>query len=120
MPKRDDCHKRIMHLQAASLATLDAILINGVGLSKAPFAQAIEALRNRPARREVDRRFVYIDPTPGPPTIRFRRRENDDEGQGDPNLPGFFHNIFGALRSEERRVGKECVSTFRSRWSPDN
>src|SRR3546814_3142756 len=59
------------------------------------------ALRNRPARREVDRRFVYIDPTPGPPTIRFRRRENDDEGQGDPNLPGFFHTIFGALRSEE-------------------
>src|SRR3546814_19979358 len=24
------------------------------------------------------------------------------------------------LRSEERRVGKECVSTCRSRWSPDN
>src|SRR3546814_12424792 len=22
------------------------------------------------------------------------------------------------VRSEERRVGKECVSTFRSRWSP--
>src|SRR3546814_14330698 len=26
----------------------------------------------------------------------------------------------GAARSEERRVGKECVSTCRSRWSPDN
>src|SRR3546814_6560089 len=24
----------------------------------------------------------------------------------------------GELRSEERRVGKECVSTCRSRWSP--
>src|SRR3546814_12328747 len=24
----------------------------------------------------------------------------------------------GAMRSEERRVGKECVSTCRSRWSP--
>src|SRR3546814_14603016 len=24
----------------------------------------------------------------------------------------------GKLRSEERRVGKECVSTCRSRWSP--
>src|SRR3546814_2233619 len=24
----------------------------------------------------------------------------------------------GAWRSEERRVGKECVSTCRSRWSP--
>ena len=23
-----------------------------------------------------------------------------------------------ALRSEERRVGKECVTTCRSRWSP--
>ena len=34
-------------------------------------------------------------------------------------------NAFGAVyeadpeaRSEERRVGKECVSTCRSRWSP--
>src|SRR3546814_14472748 len=26
----------------------------------------------------------------------------------------------GAGRSEERRVGKECVSTCRSRWSPDH
>src|SRR3546814_12676302 len=26
----------------------------------------------------------------------------------------------GALRSEERRVGKECVSTCRSRWSPEH
>src|SRR3546814_15304443 len=24
----------------------------------------------------------------------------------------------GGIRSEERRVGKECVSTCRSRWSP--
>src|SRR3546814_15914896 len=24
------------------------------------------------------------------------------------------------MRSEERRVGKECVSTCRSRWSPDH
>src|SRR3546814_2348293 len=27
---------------------------------------------------------------------------------------------FGYTRSEERRVGKECVSTCRSRWSPDH
>src|SRR3546814_19407128 len=26
--------------------------------------------------------------------------------------------LIAALRSEERRVGKECVSTCRSRWSP--
>src|SRR3546814_19206696 len=34
-------------------------------------------------------------------------------GAGDPND---LHKI---PRSEERRVGKECVSTCRSRWSPD-
>src|SRR3546814_15441569 len=27
-------------------------------------------------------------------------------------------DIHSAVRSEERRVGKECVSTCRSRWSP--
>src|SRR3546814_5194737 len=26
--------------------------------------------------------------------------------------------VYSAVRSEERRVGKECVSTCRSRWSP--
>src|SRR3546814_11155487 len=31
-------------------------------------------------------------------------------------LPVFA--LFGNGRSEERRVGKECVSTCRSRWSP--
>src|SRR3546814_7288870 len=28
------------------------------------------------------------------------------------------HRMRPPLRSEERRVGKECVSTCRSRWSP--
>src|SRR3546814_14302369 len=27
--------------------------------------------------------------------------------------------LYQSGRSEERRGGKECVSTFRSRWSPD-
>src|SRR3546814_16672425 len=29
-----------------------------------------------------------------------------------------FDSAFDWIRSEERRVGKECVSTCRSRWSP--
>src|SRR3546814_18395213 len=32
---------------------------------------------------------------------------------------GIIGSIIGAIiRSDERRVGKECVSTCRSRWSP--
>src|SRR3546814_2766196 len=30
----------------------------------------------------------------------------------------FCPSLASATRSEERRVGKECVSTCRSRWSP--
>src|SRR3546814_13642500 len=30
------------------------------------------------------------------------------------------NDTFCAVRSAERRVGKECVSTFRYRWSPDH
>src|SRR3546814_13200860 len=33
-------------------------------------------------------------------------------------LTGAGREIESATRSEERRVGKECVSTCRSRWSP--
>src|SRR3546814_11492831 len=29
-------------------------------------------------------------------------------------------SLWRCNRSEERRVGKECVSTCRSRWSPDH
>src|SRR3546814_12844284 len=31
---------------------------------------------------------------------------------------GEITGLLGPNRSEERRVGKECVSTCRSRWSP--
>src|SRR3546814_12716906 len=31
--------------------------------------------------------------------------------------PGINRERTGSMRSEERRVGKECVSTCRSRWS---
>src|SRR3546814_2571823 len=37
---------------------------------------------------------------------------------GLPRLSPAEARAAGAQRSEERRVGKECVSTCRSRWSP--
>src|SRR3546814_1897490 len=35
-----------------------------------------------------------------------------------PGSPGCERGGSCGVRSEERRVGKECVSTCRSRWSP--
>src|SRR3546814_4993011 len=37
--------------------------------------------------------------------------------QNDPQWDEFCE-VYWDYRSEERRVGKECVSTCRSRWSP--
>src|SRR3546814_20249264 len=37
-----------------------------------------------------------------------------------PPLPLLIGEGAAGQRSEERRVGKGCVSTGRSRWSPDN
>src|SRR3546814_16111446 len=42
--------------------------------------------------------------------------EGIGQGRITANLEGFKPDF--SYRSEERRVGKECVSTCRSRWSP--
>src|SRR6059058_6454699 len=43
-----------------------------------------------------------------PPSVVFH---------SSPDMPR-QHTAAGPWRSEERRVGKECVTTCRSRWSP--
>ena len=91
--------KRILPQQFAAGVAEDTMLIDGSVLANAPFNQAIGALRNRPARREVDRRFVYIDPKPGRPSFRFRRK-NAEQGPRKP--PSFFATIFGATSNIPR------------------
>src|SRR3546814_13954079 len=44
-----------------------------------------------------------------------RRLRNRNAGE---ELSCNFGSCDGVVRSEERRVGKECGSTCRSRWSP--
>src|SRR3546814_1370709 len=47
-------------------------------------------------------------------TVLFEKRETLRRAGGGRCV----HRCAGLMRSEERRVGKECVSTCRSRWSP--
>ncbi|HTM94480.1 MAG TPA: patatin-like protein, partial [Croceibacterium sp.] len=68
-------------------------LIDGSVLVNAPFAEAMAALPSRPAHREVDRRFVYIDPTP-------HRRLGTINGDARP--VGFFSAIFGSVSAIPR------------------
>src|SRR3546814_19461460 len=50
--------------------------------------------------------------------LKFRRTVKSQQPDLDPDLTsrGIAQQAL-SLRSEERRVGKECVSTCRSRWS---
>jgi len=81
---------------AAGANPEDMILIDGSVLANAPFKPAIDALRNRPARREVDRRFVYLDPAANVQALPERHRS------GTVRLPGFFATIFGAMSTIPR------------------
>src|SRR3546814_16418123 len=53
--------------------------------------------------------------------ILCRRSKNNPLYVGDPGVgKTAIAEGLARKRSEERRVGKECVSTCRSRWSPYN
>lgn len=90
---------RIMPRQCAHGTIEDTPIIDGSVLANAPFAQAMPALRNRPARREVDRRFVYIEPTPHMSLLGGHRQIDPD---APPPAPGFFRTIFGAMSNIPR------------------
>src|SRR3546814_9492788 len=60
--------------------------------------------------------IVTADEVADPYDIRVRLWVNGDLKQ-DYNTSDMAYNI---ARSEERRVGQECVSTCRLRWSPVN
>ncbi|RJF93037.1 patatin-like protein [Sphingomonas cavernae] len=113
-PGRDAFLARALPRQSAAGVVENTALIDGSVLANAPFAPAIGALRNRPARREVDRRFVYIDPKPGVRSIQLRRT-----GNGESSLPGFFGTIFGALsdlpRTQPIRDNLEAIESRSSR-----
>ena len=60
--------------------------IDGAVLNNRPFREAISAIGDHPAYREVDRRIVYVDPDPAAAGSAFRRRS-----------PGFFSSLKSAM-----------------------
>ncbi|MDQ3139743.1 MAG: patatin-like protein, partial [Pseudomonadota bacterium] len=111
-PGRAGFLQRALPRHAAIGDAENATLIDGSVLANAPFRPAIDALQNRPARREVDRRFVYIDPKPGIRSIRL-----GDSGESE--APGFWAILFGALsdipREQPIRDNLETIARHSSR-----
>ncbi|WP_120078789.1 patatin-like protein [Aurantiacibacter odishensis] len=91
--EREEFLRRVMPTHV-NRGTIDHVaLVDGSVLNNAPFEGAIEALTVRPAQREVDRRFVYIDPSP--------RRPRPAEGEAVKPV-SFFGAIAGSLSAIPR------------------
>ena len=89
----------------------DAAFIDGSVLNNKPFAQAIEAIKQRPAYRQVDRRLVYIDPDPE------KTRANGNGGLR--RAPSMLRTLKGALsdipRNEPIRDELDWINGFNVR-----
>ncbi|WP_209347613.1 patatin-like protein [Pontixanthobacter sp. CEM42] len=90
---REQFLQRIMPVHSRTDDVANVALIDGSVLVNAPFGGAMDALKGRPAQREVDRRFVYIDPRPD----RFGA-----ETEQEQKPVGFFAAIFGSLSTIPR------------------
>jgi patatin-related protein len=93
-PGREAFLRRVLPRQAAVGMVEQAALIDGSVLANAPFRPAIDALRERPARRQIDRRFVYLDPAPN---------HKFGIGTAADGPPSFFQTILGALSELPRK-----------------
>ncbi len=100
--------RNLSSLTNAGLDPGDTYFIDGGIVNNKPFAQAITALRSRPAHRQVDRRIIYIEPDPKTGFVA---------PSGQP--PGFFRTLTAALseipRNEPIVDDLEWLAAFSAR-----
>lgn len=78
--------KNFPHLLSNDIDPATVNFVDGSVVNNKPFGGVIEALQRRPAHREVDRRILFIDPTP----------EKVESGGAQPR-PSFFRTIFASV-----------------------
>src|SRR3546814_3947279 len=83
--------------------------------SDLPGAQLVDRLHAGLVAEDHQRRVARQDPDQEEHDREHREQRHDGEAEASEDEAA--HPV---TRSEERRVGKECVSTCRSRWSPDH
>jgi patatin-related protein len=86
-PRRSEFIKQNFEQYARMNVDVTSVpFIDGSVLNSRPFREAITAIHGRPAYREVDRRLVYIDPSPA-----------SGSSPTHHGMPGFFTTLKGAL-----------------------
>ena len=82
--------------QGNAAAAASIYFIDGSVVNNKPFGEVIAALQERPAHREVDRRIIYIDPSPDKIPAADKQEKIAMATESAP-APGFFHTIFDAV-----------------------
>src|SRR3546814_12949542 len=72
-----------------------------------------------PHARKIMRQLAQAEASIASPALPARLRLGMTSAVEPPWFRGLAARIASSGRSEERRVGKACVGTCRSRWSPD-
>jgi len=92
---------RIMPVHMRDGTQDNVTLIDGSVLVNAPFGAALEAMQARTSQREVDRRFVYIDPRPDRTEVGVQARKIEPVG--------WFGAIFGAISTIPQKTRSACA-----------
>ncbi|MFC3052454.1 patatin-like protein [Kordiimonas pumila] len=82
-------HKNFPHYAGEPDRLAAMSFIDGGVTNNKPFKKALEAVYNRAAHREVDRRVIYVDPSPDDPAERLNTIPKA--------IPGFFRTILSSL-----------------------
>lgn len=86
-PRRAEfINRNFEHYAELNVDVASVPFVDGSVLNSRPFREAIAAIRGRPAYREVDRRVIYVDPSPA---LAGSPAHHD--------VPGFFPTLKGAL-----------------------
>lgn len=87
--------KNFGHLQEQPEEIEAMCFIDGGVTNNKPFASAIDAIVDKPAHREVDRRVIFVDPRPDETSGTEVSGEKKDQ-------PGFFRTILSSLAAIPR------------------
>jgi patatin-related protein len=81
--------KNFSELQSENSDLEATSFIDGGVTNNKPFKEAMDAILHRPAHREVDRRIIFVDPTPDKKMVT--------DAEQVKLVPGFFRTILSAL-----------------------